>query len=337
MRLTERRLKALPARDVDYFAWDDSLPGFGVRVHATGRRSYVLKFYVQAAGRSRRLTLGAVDDLTLADARTKAQRLRLAAREGHDPASDRQKARTAVTVAALGVDFLEDVEARRKAKTAAGYRSQWGRYVVPALGSRTVASVTRADVATAHRRIGRTHPVTANRVVALLGSFFAFAERSGVVASTPVRRIQRYREAGRERFLSLEEWTRLGDALCPGLTERAPAGGGQAPTARREASTEERRHADSRRPLRRRRAPTPEFDRATTHRGACPAVGGRGPRARDHHNPRQQDGQVRAAVRRRSSRVAGRLAADRRERSRLPGTQARGTPHVGAPSLARGL
>jgi integrase len=59
------------------------------------------------------------------------------------------------------------------------------------------------------------HPYQANRAIAVLGTVFAFAVKRKLVPAgfNPTRGIERYREAGRERFLSTEELGRLGDAI----------------------------------------------------------------------------------------------------------------------------
>jgi hypothetical protein len=70
--LIARTIDALPtpaAGQIDY--WDAQTPGFGVRVTATGRKSWIVMY--RHLGRLRRHTLGTYPALGLADARQKGQ------------------------------------------------------------------------------------------------------------------------------------------------------------------------------------------------------------------------------------------------------------------------
>ena len=55
-KLTKRIVETAEVREKDYFIWDDELPGFGLRVFASGKRSYLIQY--RAAGRTRRFTIG---------------------------------------------------------------------------------------------------------------------------------------------------------------------------------------------------------------------------------------------------------------------------------------
>jgi hypothetical protein len=58
-QITKRLSDSLKPRPEEYFVWDGSLSGFGVRVQSTGAMSYVVK-YRSGSGRgapTRRLTL----------------------------------------------------------------------------------------------------------------------------------------------------------------------------------------------------------------------------------------------------------------------------------------
>jgi integrase len=111
--------------------------------------------------------------------------------------------------------FLKDhMEAKRKASTAAAYRDLLERLVKPVLGSTKADKVTRQDIARLHSSLSAT-PVTANRVLAVVGNLFNFAAKAGYVAEgcNPARGIEKYPEQARERFLTSKEIARLGDAL----------------------------------------------------------------------------------------------------------------------------
>ena len=41
-KLTKRVVDAASPREGDYFIWCDELPGFGLRVFASGKRSYLV-------------------------------------------------------------------------------------------------------------------------------------------------------------------------------------------------------------------------------------------------------------------------------------------------------
>ena len=50
-RITKRVVEAAPAEAKDYFIWDDELPGFGVRIFASGKRSYLIQYRAQTLQR----------------------------------------------------------------------------------------------------------------------------------------------------------------------------------------------------------------------------------------------------------------------------------------------
>src|SRR5712671_6248746 len=95
MHFSDRSLKALKVpprpRQVDYF--DQSLPGFGLRVSYNGRKSWVVLY--RCNGVKGRLTLGRFDVVPLVDAREQARDALKAAARGDDPAAKKHHNREA--------------------------------------------------------------------------------------------------------------------------------------------------------------------------------------------------------------------------------------------------
>src|SRR5262249_4608573 len=97
--------------------WDAALPGFGVRVYPTGRKSFVFRYGL--GGRKRTIALGAYGPLTLQEARKLAQARKVDVYKGEDPLEVRAAERRAsVTVNDLADRFLvEHAGPKKKASS----------------------------------------------------------------------------------------------------------------------------------------------------------------------------------------------------------------------------
>jgi integrase len=97
------------------------------------------------------------------------------------------------------------------------------RIVKPAFGSMKPDRVMRRDAARLHSSMS-DRPVQANRTLAILGSLYSWAGKSGYVAEghNPARGLEKFPERPRERFLTNDEFARLADALRQGETIGLP-------------------------------------------------------------------------------------------------------------------
>ena len=220
-KLTKRNVDAADIRPAEYFLWDQDVPGFGLRVLRSGRKSYVVQY--RAGRRPRRISLGPSTVLTCEQARTRAITIIAAVRNGADPAADRDAGRCAITVKELSERFdREHISIRVKASTAKEYRRNLERFILPALGRFTVTGITRADVAKFHHDL-RHIPYQANRCLEVVSKMFNLAEMWGLRpdGSNPRKHIRKYPEEKRERFLSAAELGRVGEVLremeCEGI------------------------------------------------------------------------------------------------------------------------
>lgn len=238
MKLSKRSVDALEPQSADYFAWDDELPGFGVRVYASGRKAYIVQY--RNTRRTRRITLGKHGPLTPEEARRLAKVHLGDIASGGDPAEERKTRRSGMTMRELCDRYLDDCELGlvpgkrrmpKKASTIAADRSRIGAHIIPLLGTRLVKEIGRAevnqfmrDVASGKaRRDLKTKPrgrsivrgglATAGRTVGLLGGILTYAVRNGVIEHNPVRYIVKPASRVRQRHLSEAEYRTLGHIM----------------------------------------------------------------------------------------------------------------------------
>ena len=206
----------------DTVFWDKELTGFGVRVYPTGSKVYI----AQARGPEgpKRVAVGRHGVIGAEQARQRAALIIARIKAGEEAVSEPMKPTGGPTVAEVAARYLtEYVEVRCKPSTAAATRSVLEKHIVPALGKLPLAAVERAQVAELHGRLYET-PAIANAVVRTLSAMYRLACEWGIVPeglSNPCRSIVKYPEHKRERFLTDEEFVRLGEAL-----DEVEAGGG---------------------------------------------------------------------------------------------------------------
>jgi integrase len=224
-RISKRAVDALectPEKE-RIFLWDEALAGFGACAMRSGKKSYVVQF--RSNGRSRRIALGDHGRLTPEEARSAAKKLLGAVENGNDPIEERQAARAVNLFREVAADFMElHIATKRKPRTKADYTLLLSRHILPALGRRRMTDIRRVDVAKMHAAISRNAPVAANRAIALFSAIWEWAGRRELVASAdnPARGLERNPEERCERFLTPEEFARLGDALRLAETSGLP-------------------------------------------------------------------------------------------------------------------
>jgi integrase len=224
-RITKRLIDRLEADKCDYWVWDETLIGFGVRVRSTGAMTYVAQY---TAGNYRhapirRVTLARVGEITPDQARTEAGKLLGRVAHGGDPAKEKAEDRKAETVGELAKLFLADVEAKKKPRTFDQYDDLLNRLVVPELGNAKSNKVTTTDVAKLHRKLAET-PYQANRMLAVVSSMYGYAQKHRIVPKSfnPAEGIEEYREFKRENFLTRAQLESLGDAIREATTTGIP-------------------------------------------------------------------------------------------------------------------
>jgi hypothetical protein len=141
--------------------WDgaDGVPGFGVRVYPSGRKSYLVIYRV--GGRRRTYTIGSTSRIALEAARDRAKRIALEASDGFDPLAERRRSRGVGTFGELCDVYVEEYAKPLKATWKEDER-RIEKHVRSALGSKAAGAITADDVRYLHREITRRSPIEAN-------------------------------------------------------------------------------------------------------------------------------------------------------------------------------
>ena len=223
-KLTKRTIDAFEATGMDAVYWDRDLPGFGVRVYATGRKVFV----VQTRGPQgpKRVTLGRYGQLLADDARKQAAEAIDRIKRGLEPFP--APVEPELTVAGLAERYMQGhVAVNCRKRTQANYRHIIQRHILPELGELPISEVDRSRVAKFHYRLRET-PQAANNAVRVLSRMFSTAEAWELVppGRNPCRAVRRYKEIRRERFLTPGEYREVGRVL-----KEAEANGSVGPSA----------------------------------------------------------------------------------------------------------
>ncbi len=217
-RLTGQSIKALQSIDgrrTEYF--DESLPGFGVRVSPSGHKSFCL-FY-RRGKRLRRFTLGRFPALSLAQARALARDALLEVARGGDPAVNKTETRQADTFAELADEYLER-HAKPNKKSWRQDQCVIRKELDPVLGRMLAKDVSRADIRELLEKIvKRPAPSKANATHTIVRKLFNWALSQDLVERNPCHGLPRPAKV-RQRHHVLSEgdirklWASLNEETC---------------------------------------------------------------------------------------------------------------------------
>jgi len=217
MKLTPATIRTLklPPGVTDRVFFDEDLPGFGLRVRASGVHTWMIQYAI--ARRTRRVVLGLASTLAPNRARAVAETMLARVRLGHDPAAekDQAKAAAAETFGALLPRFLKYQSARLRPRSYVETERYLTVNAKPLHGS-PIETVSRRAIAARLAKIEEeSGAVTRNRVRSALSAYFTWLAREGYLDANPVAFTTVAEEKARDRVLSDEElriiWRALDD------------------------------------------------------------------------------------------------------------------------------
>jgi integrase len=194
--------------------WDTDLPGFGMRVYRSGKRSYFIQYRERRDNRKH--SIGDADTMDPRMARRKARELLSKVKLGFgvvDPLAAPEK------IGAMRFDsfarlFFDRYAHHWSLTVRESEQRRCARHVVPFFGSKLLLDIERADIL--RWRDGLVDKAaTANRLLPTLSSIFKAAEQLGLrpKGCNPCANIGRLKTRARDQFLTVADIARLGVAL----------------------------------------------------------------------------------------------------------------------------
>ena len=207
-----------PARDSrpgprDTILFDRTLPGFGLRVHPSGRKVWIVQ--ARIAGRTRRLRIARHGEMELAEARRRARDTLARIRAGENPAEERRRVRRTPDLNAFAEEYLRRCAPHMKPSGRKTVRIYLKARILPAFGKMPVDRIGPEDVAVWFDAASTDRPGAANRAFEILRSMMFRAEEWGRRApgTNPCLGIAKNPRTNVARFLDTGELERLGRAL----------------------------------------------------------------------------------------------------------------------------
>lgn len=236
-KITKRLVDAIqPPKGDDIIIWDTDVSGFRLRIRASGRKVYEVRYRTEGSVVQRQLTIGRHGSPWTPDAaRDRAKTILHAAGQGEDPLATRQAARASLTVEALCEAYLRDGPAHKPNKRDSSWdvdRYCFNRHLIPVLGHRIAKSLKPADLAewqakvaaggTAKRlKTGKPRSAVnvrggrgaAARAMRSTAAMLAWAKSVDLVESNPAEKVAKIPDGRRERYLSDEECAAIWQAI----------------------------------------------------------------------------------------------------------------------------
>lgn len=178
MRITNSSVTKTEPPENDFkIYWDDDLTGFGLRVTASGAKSYIAESRVD--GRTRRVTLGKHGVLTANEARKRARTMLGQMADGVDPvAAQRRQRAVSVTLTEVAKSYLcyrrTSSGLPLKERSKADIRYHLSTSLAP-WQHRPVVNITREQVQRCYAALAERGVAQANQAMRILSSLLNYA------------------------------------------------------------------------------------------------------------------------------------------------------------------
>ncbi|OUS06313.1 hypothetical protein A9Q96_10090 [Rhodobacterales bacterium 52_120_T64] len=193
------------SKSSEYVEWDSKVSGLGLRVRSK-QRTWIVQ--ARVSGKSRKVTLGRIEELSKDEARQKARTVLLDWKQGAMPVD------LSETVQEFGTRYLNECAGQWKPATLRAHKHNLRVDVFPHLGTRRVEDLDRSSVEAWYKSPNASTALR-TRALAVLSGMLRHAEIVGLRApgSNPCKGLRRRKSGFKAKYLTPQEWARLGSAM----------------------------------------------------------------------------------------------------------------------------
>ena len=203
--LTARLARESKPAEKDTILFDKALPGFGLRIHPSGRKVWIVQARIER--RSRRIVIARHGEMELAEARRRSRVMLGRIRAGENPADEIRRDKQTRTLREFAGEYLRRCEPHWKPSGRKTVRNYVKSRILPTFGRMPLDRIGPEDVAEWFAAASKDRPGTANRAFEILRSMM-FPGRGMGIARTGHQPLSRHRGRTREsRSPGSSTWT----------------------------------------------------------------------------------------------------------------------------------
>lgn len=205
----------IPPENTRVTYYDSKTNGLQLRISSNGVKTFSVYRWVAHEGKPERVTLGKYPEKSIEKAREDALKINAAIANKENPASAIRVSKAEMTFKELFEIYYERWSKPHK-KSWFEDRDKFKLHIEPSgLAKKKLSKITKTDIGKLHSDIGKNHPTTANRTLALISSVFGRAIEWGLWDKVnPATGIRKFPEKSRDRFIQSNELPLFFEALA---------------------------------------------------------------------------------------------------------------------------
>ena len=207
--LTPRLARESRPGHKDTILFDKTLPGFGLRIHPSGRKVYIIQARIQ--GRSRRIVIARHGEMELSEARRRARDMLGRIRAGENPADDIRREKETPIFREFAEEYLRRCDPLWKPSGRKTVRIYLKARILPTFGRMPLDRIGPEDVAAWFDATSKDRPGAANRAFEILRAMM-FPGRGMGLARAGRQSVSRHQEEPEEIGSTVPRHGRAGTA-----------------------------------------------------------------------------------------------------------------------------